>query len=89
MSTQAAAMPDSSARPGIQDQAPGLLVERLSEREREVLRYASGMLNTAEIASQMHISTNTVKTHLQKTYRKLAAPHRGEAVRRARQLGLI
>jgi LuxR family transcriptional regulator, maltose regulon positive regulatory protein len=49
----------------------------------------SGMLNTAEVASEMYISANTVKTHLRHIYRKLAAAHRGEAVRRARQLELI
>jgi LuxR family transcriptional regulator, maltose regulon positive regulatory protein len=37
----------------------------------------------------MYISLNTVKTHLKSIYRKLAATHRGEAVRRARQLDLI
>jgi LuxR family transcriptional regulator, maltose regulon positive regulatory protein len=66
-----------------------VIVEQLSEREREVLRYASGMLTTAEIASEMYISINTVKSHLKSIYRKLAAAHRGEAVRRARKLGLI
>ena len=47
------------------------------------------MLNTAEIASEMCISINTVKAHLKSSYRKLAVTHRGEAVRRARQLELI
>ena len=77
--------PAAVAVPG---QAP-TLVEPLSKREREVLRNVSAMLNTAEIASQMYISVNTVKSHLKSIYRKLAAAHRGEAVRRARQLGLI
>lgn len=77
------------ARPGVPHETPILMVEPLSEREREALRHASGMLSTAEIASQMYISANTVKTHLRNVYRKLAATHRGEAVRRARQLGLI
>ena len=71
------------------DQAPILVVEPLTEREREVLRHVSGMLNTAEVASEMYISVNTVKTHLRSIYRKLAAAHRAEAVRRARQLQLI
>ena len=71
------------------DQAPVLVVEPLTEREREVLRHVSGMLNTAEVASEMYISVNTVKTHLRSIYRKLAAGHRAEAVRRARQLQLI
>ena len=66
-----------------------LVVEPLTEREREVLQHVSGMLNTAEVASEMYISVNTVKTHLRSIYRKLAADHRGEAVRRARQLQLI
>jgi len=66
-----------------------VIVEQLSEREREVLRHASGMLTTAEIASELYISVNTVKSHLKSIYRKLAAGHRGEAVRRARQLRLI
>ncbi|HEX5292259.1 MAG TPA: LuxR C-terminal-related transcriptional regulator, partial [Streptosporangiaceae bacterium] len=71
------------------DQAPVFPAEPLSDREREVLRHISGMLSTAEVASEMYISVNTVKTHLRAIYRKLAAAHRGEAVRRARQLELI
>ena len=68
---------------------PALVVDQLSEREREVLQRLSGMLSTAEIAAEMYISVNTVKTHLKSIYRKLSADHRGEAVRRARQLKLI
>ncbi len=72
------------------DQAvPVLVVEPLTEREREVLVHLSAMLNTAEVASEMYISVNTVKTHVRNIYRKLAADHRSEAVRRARQLQLI
>jgi LuxR family transcriptional regulator, maltose regulon positive regulatory protein len=37
----------------------------------------------------MYISTNTVKTHLKSIFRKFAADHRREAVRRARELELI
>ena len=77
------------APPGVPDQAPILVVEPLTEREREVLRHLSGLLRTAEIASEMDISIHTVKTHLKNSYRKLAATRRGEAVRRARQLELI
>jgi len=71
------------------DRAPVLVVEPLTERELEVLTRVSGMLNTAEVASEMFISVNTVKTHLRNIYRKLSAAHRNEAVRRARQLQLI
>jgi DNA-binding CsgD family transcriptional regulator len=58
-------------------------------RQREVLTHLSGMRSTAEIATEMYLSVNTVKTHLRSIYRKLSAAHRSEAVRRARQLGLI
>jgi LuxR family transcriptional regulator, maltose regulon positive regulatory protein len=80
---QPPAAPDPAGKSAV------LAVEPLTEREREVLRHVSGMLNTAEVASEMYISINTVKSHLKSIYRKLAAAHRGEAVRRARQLELI
>jgi len=64
-------------------------VEPLTERETEVLRHISGMLTTAEVASELYISTNTVKSHIKNICHKLAVAHRGEAVRRARQLELI
>ena len=70
------------------EQAP-LIVDQLSEREREVLRHVAAMLSTAEIAAEMYISVNTVKSHLRSIYRKLSATHRSEAVRRAQQLELI
>jgi LuxR family maltose regulon positive regulatory protein len=76
------------ATPPPGDAAP-LIVEQLSQREREVIRYMSEMMSTAEIAAEMYISVNTVKTHLKSIYRKLAAAHRREAVRRARQLHLV
>jgi len=47
------------------------------------------MLTTAEIARELYISSNTVKSHIKHICHKLAATHRGEAVRRARQLQLI
>ena len=54
-----------------------------------MLRHVSSMLTTAEIASELYISANTVKSHIKHICHKLAATHRGEAVRRARQLQLI
>ena len=75
---------------GAPDQAPVLVAEPLTEREQEVLRHLSGLLSSAEVASEMHISVNTVKTHVAHIYRKLrATTRRGEAVRRARHLELI
>jgi len=76
-------------KPSAPAQATPLVVERLSAREREVLAHASEMLSTAEIATEMYLSVNTVKTHLRSIYRKLSATHRSEAVRRAQQLELI
>ena len=70
-------------------QSTPLIVEKLSEREREVLEHASQMLGTAEIAAEMFVSVNTVKSHLKSIFRKLGAASRNEAVRRARQLQLI
>ena len=66
-----------------------VIVEQLSEREREVLCLASSMLSTEEIAASMYLSVNTIKTHFKSIFRKLGASRRGEAVRRAKKLGLI
>jgi LuxR family transcriptional regulator, maltose regulon positive regulatory protein len=77
------------APPPGEDPAPPVMLEPLSGREREVLRYASEMLDTTEIAAVLFISVNTVKSHLKSIYRKLAVTHRGEAVRRAKQLQIL
>jgi LuxR family maltose regulon positive regulatory protein len=66
-----------------------VIVDPLSGREREVLRHVSDMLDTADIAAEMHISINTVKTHLKSSFNKLGASDRRAAVRRARQLDLL
>jgi len=71
------------------DEAAIPVGEPLTERELQVLRHVSSMLTTAEIASELYISSNTVKSHIKHICHKLAAGHRGEAVRRARQLQLI
>lgn len=66
-----------------------VLIERLSRREHEVLELMSGMLTTAEIAGELYLSPNTVKSHVRSILRKLGASRRGEAVRRARELRLL
>jgi LuxR family maltose regulon positive regulatory protein len=66
-----------------------VIVEQLSNRELEVLRLVSKMLTTAEIAEEMYLSVNTVKSHLKSIFRKLGASHRGEAVRQAQRLALL
>ena len=47
------------------------------------------MMSTEEIAADLYVSVNTVKTHLKSVYRKLSVSRRNEAVRRARELGLL
>jgi LuxR family transcriptional regulator, maltose regulon positive regulatory protein len=71
------------------DRAAPVIVEQLSNRERDVLRHVGEMLDTADIAAEMYISVHTVKTHLKSIFRKLGASDRREAVRRARQLNLL
>ena len=63
--------------------------QALSEKELEALRHLSALLTTEEIAAAMFISVNTVKTHIRSILRKLSVSKRNEAVRRARQLGII
>lgn len=72
----------------VQD-APSALDELLTERELAVLRYLPTSLSTADIASEMFVSPNTVKTHIRHIYGKLGAGRRADAVRRARDRGLI
>ncbi len=66
-----------------------LIVEPLTDKETEVLGYLAALFSTDEIARQMFVSVNTVKTHVRGVLRKLAASRRNEAVRRARELGLV
>jgi LuxR family maltose regulon positive regulatory protein len=81
--------PVNASRQVVPPQVMPLVVESLSNREREVLQHASELLGTAEIAAEMFVSVNTVKSHLKSIFRKLGAGSRNEAVRRARQLQLL
>jgi LuxR family maltose regulon positive regulatory protein len=65
------------------------LVEPLSEREVEVLRYLASRLTNAEIAAELFISVNTLKSHVKAVYRKLGVSTRAEAVGVARRIGLL
>jgi LuxR family transcriptional regulator, maltose regulon positive regulatory protein len=78
---------EPAPKPGAR--AAPVMLEPLSNRELEVLQYAAEMLDTTEIAAVLFISVNTVKSHLKSIYRKLAVTHRGEAVRRARELRIL
>lgn len=65
------------------------LVEPLSKRELDVLRLLPTNLTTPEIAAEMVIGVNTVRTHIKNIYSKLQVHKRTEAVRRAQELGLL
>jgi LuxR family maltose regulon positive regulatory protein len=65
------------------------LIDPLTEREQTVLRYLASSLSNAEIADELYVSINTVKTHQRTVYRKLGVRGRREAVRRAHALQLI
>jgi LuxR family transcriptional regulator, maltose regulon positive regulatory protein len=63
--------------------------EPLTAREREILAMLVTVQSLQDIANQLVVSQNTVKTHVRRIYRKLDAPNRRLAVARARELGLI
>jgi LuxR family transcriptional regulator, maltose regulon positive regulatory protein len=65
------------------------LVEQLSERELRVLQLLPTHLSNQEIAGELYVSLNTVKTHLKSVYRKLGVSSRSEAVAVSRALGLL
>jgi LuxR family maltose regulon positive regulatory protein len=69
--------------------AHAVVVEPLSAREYDVLRCVAEMKSTEEVAAELYLSVNTVKSHLKSIFRKLSATRRGEAVRRARELELL
>lgn len=81
------------SRPGgrtaVEERPLSLVAEGLSPREHDVLERLAGMMSTEEIAADLYVSVNTVKTHLKSVYRKLAVNRRNEAVRRARDLKLL
>jgi DNA-binding NarL/FixJ family response regulator len=61
----------------------------LSKREREVLDCLARGMTSAQIAGDLFISENTVKTHVRHILEKLEASNRAEAVSKAIQIGLI
>jgi LuxR family transcriptional regulator, maltose regulon positive regulatory protein len=65
------------------------LREPLSDAELRVMRYLPSNLKSTEIAAELYVSANTVRTHLRHIYAKLDAHSRSEAVARARELELL
>jgi len=64
---------------------PRPLPEPLSGSEMRVLRYLPTNMTAPEIADELYISRNTVKTHMRNLYAKLGTHRRAEAVARGRQ----
>ena len=61
----------------------------LTSRELTVVRYLASRLTYTEIAAELFVSTNTLKTHVKRIYQKLGVSSRIEAVTEARRLGLF
>ena len=81
-----AAADESVPRPHGQQQG---LVAPLSARERDVLRLLRSDLDGPDIARELSISLNTLRTHTRNVYAKLGSTNRRSAVRRAAELGLL
>jgi LuxR family maltose regulon positive regulatory protein len=69
--------------------APAPLQDELSAAELRVIRYLPTNLRAPEIASELFVSTNTIRTHLRHIYAKLDVHNRAEAVDRSREFGLL
>ena len=67
--------PTASARP------------ELNESQRAILRFMTEGYSNREIAERVHLSENTVKTHIQEIFRKLGVRNRVEAALRATKEG--
>ena len=76
-------------KPGSPPAGPQHLREPLSHAEARVLRYLPTKLSAPEIAGELYLSVNTVKTHMRHLYDKLGVHRRHEAVEQARALGLL
>jgi LuxR family transcriptional regulator, maltose regulon positive regulatory protein len=71
------------------DPGPRAGAEALTDRELAVLRRLTGDGSLREIAADLYVSHNTVKTQLRAVYRKLGVASRAEAVARGRDMGLL
>jgi LuxR family transcriptional regulator, maltose regulon positive regulatory protein len=79
----------AGSKPAPTPTGPQPPLEPLTDREIRVLRYLPTNLSTPEIANELYVSSNTVKTHIRNLYAKLGTHRRAEAVARARTLGLL
>jgi LuxR family maltose regulon positive regulatory protein len=82
----AGACPDATAAKSATSTA---FNEQLTPKEQQLLGLLATVLSRQEIARQLYVSLNTVKSHQRSLYRKLGADDRHGAVQRARELGLL
>jgi LuxR family maltose regulon positive regulatory protein len=84
-------LPDGASAPaqrGSTTEPSPAPIEALSSREVQVLRLLSGSMSLREIANELYLSVNTLKSHCKSVYRKLGVGSREEAVIRGRSMGL-
>jgi LuxR family maltose regulon positive regulatory protein len=75
-----------TSRKGVRMDEP---IEQLTEQERHILKLIAGGLSNRQIAAELFLSINTIKTYTSRIYSKLAVHRRAEAVDRAHELGLL
>ena len=81
---------DTNTQPDVPNLSPSsLLVDPLSDRELEVLHLMAQDLSYKEMANQIMVSLNTVRTHVKNIYSKLMVHKRSQAVAKARELNLL
>jgi LuxR family maltose regulon positive regulatory protein len=81
--------PFGSAQDKPSSLSPQPLVDPLSERECEVLKLLTTELSGPEIAKELMVSMNTIRTHTKNIYSKLGVNSRRDAVKQAKELKLI
>ncbi|CAB4585051.1 MAG: hypothetical protein F2571_01240 [Actinobacteria bacterium] len=78
-----------TSRLKIRAKAPAGLTAALTKRELEILRHLETGKPISAIAETLHVSQNTMKTHLKNVYRKIGARGRDEAVTKAKNLYIL
>ena len=81
-------MPEKTLRTQQQSQE-SKWIEPLTDRELDVLRLVAEGLSRSEIADQLVLSLNTIKTHVRNIYGKLGVKNQMQAVAKARALGFL
>ncbi len=83
------AAPDAPPAERRQTATPSALIEPLTAREVEVLQLIAAGRSNREIADELFLAVNTVRSYSQQIYSKLGVSSRTQAVARARELGLL